>query len=474
MSQEEQAIILAEWLADSPGSPPEGVDADVVECVFALRPDLAPPPRVTADDILEGVQAGPFGSGDVAADATTTEVAAVVPLRPAVRRARWAAVAFGGGTAATIALAATVLLTARVAFFSPGGEIPVLQEAKSPMAATTEADTGVKSPPMLVGKPKPKPKGMPKPLVANAEAADDYRKTPSSQAAHATRERLEMPIAELEPQPSPPPVPGAPPAENNEYEAVADADIDEFDEDPYAAEGEWVRQEEYIPEALARRDVSSAVAGAEIQDDAAWDQEDAEEQLGALGYVDQPIEAEEKSSPSFGRSKKDRSQTRQPKASAPAMADNSPAMDEAAPAPMPDGLDSIDWRTAAMPTDLSSSWRSQVDGATLAEVDNSRDEANNMANRGSYSEAGEVMLQVVNPPAEVGQAQAAAATEYFIAAGDPPSAATAAQKGLSLSSANTPWRSYLLVLLGDARRAMGDESGAISAWQEAAALNQSR
>ncbi|NOY26262.1 MAG: hypothetical protein GXP62_10360, partial [Oligoflexia bacterium] len=52
---------LVHWLAENPGAaPPDDMDDDVVEAVFALRPDLAPPPRVALDDILGAVTAGPF------------------------------------------------------------------------------------------------------------------------------------------------------------------------------------------------------------------------------------------------------------------------------------------------------------------------------------------------------------------------------------------------------------------------------
>ena len=467
MSQEEQAKILAEWLAGSFAQvPPEGVDLDVVESVFALRPDLAPPPRVTVDEILDGVRVGPFGSGDEADEETSKEMAAVVPLMPAARRARWA---FAGGTAATIALAATVLLTARVAFFSPGGEIPLFEAEK---AMTTEqkgvADTGVRGASPVVPRPTASPKtAAPQRETNVADAAQDYRRKPlvtTPSGGLSTHERTpDMPIAELSSESPPPIASPQPPMEepapvaNLEYGAVAD--LDEVDEDPYwEAEGEWEGTKAFIPEAMSRGAAdmpSPAAAGAEIQADA-WD--DEAKDLMSLAYLDEPeMVSDEKRSVSH----RDRTPTsKKPKASAPA-----PTMAEE---------EAIDWRSQAMPTDLSSGWRGQIDGATLAEVDNTRDEATNLANRGNYSEAGEVMLQAVSPPVEVGQAQAAASAEYFLAAGDPASASTAAQKGLSLSSANTAWRSYLLVLLGDARRALGDDGGAVSAWQEASALNRSR
>jgi hypothetical protein len=41
MSVEQQAKALADWLAENPGAqPPEGVDTDVIEAVYSLRPGL--------------------------------------------------------------------------------------------------------------------------------------------------------------------------------------------------------------------------------------------------------------------------------------------------------------------------------------------------------------------------------------------------------------------------------------------------
>lgn len=59
--EERQAEALMRWLeAGGRGDPPEGADPDALAAVYALRPDLAPPPRVSIDDILGEVTAGPF------------------------------------------------------------------------------------------------------------------------------------------------------------------------------------------------------------------------------------------------------------------------------------------------------------------------------------------------------------------------------------------------------------------------------
>jgi len=72
---------LAHWLdASSQGqhpADPAGLEPDVVEAVYALRPDLAPPPRVSIDDILAGLTEGPLAP-TAAAHATEQREAAAL------------------------------------------------------------------------------------------------------------------------------------------------------------------------------------------------------------------------------------------------------------------------------------------------------------------------------------------------------------------------------------------------------------
>ncbi len=61
MSNVHEAEALARWLQSAPGTePPPGVDPDVVEGILALRPDLAPPHRITVDDVLSALTEGPL------------------------------------------------------------------------------------------------------------------------------------------------------------------------------------------------------------------------------------------------------------------------------------------------------------------------------------------------------------------------------------------------------------------------------
>lgn len=63
MNESSQAERVARWL-DQPmgGDVPDDVDADVIEAIFALRPEAAPAPRITIDDILAEVVEGPLSS----------------------------------------------------------------------------------------------------------------------------------------------------------------------------------------------------------------------------------------------------------------------------------------------------------------------------------------------------------------------------------------------------------------------------
>ncbi|MFT5583826.1 MAG: hypothetical protein ACI9VR_001410 [Cognaticolwellia sp.] len=73
MNTETQASLLAEWL-EQPGTPPPvGLDPDVVQAAIALRPELAPAPSVSLDDILSGVTTGPFAADSSASGPVESE-----------------------------------------------------------------------------------------------------------------------------------------------------------------------------------------------------------------------------------------------------------------------------------------------------------------------------------------------------------------------------------------------------------------
>ena len=53
MTEQEQAEALAAWLAQPAGTaPPDGLDPEVVESVYALQPERAPVPSLTAPSLF--------------------------------------------------------------------------------------------------------------------------------------------------------------------------------------------------------------------------------------------------------------------------------------------------------------------------------------------------------------------------------------------------------------------------------------
>lgn len=66
MNDTEQARALALWL-DGDGGPASDVDADVLEAIYVLRPDLAPAPQLRIESILDSLTQGPLVEPHVAA-----------------------------------------------------------------------------------------------------------------------------------------------------------------------------------------------------------------------------------------------------------------------------------------------------------------------------------------------------------------------------------------------------------------------
>ena len=55
---EENAKKLALWIEGTRSA--EDIDPEVVEAVYVLRPELAPQPQISSDEIIAQVKAGPF------------------------------------------------------------------------------------------------------------------------------------------------------------------------------------------------------------------------------------------------------------------------------------------------------------------------------------------------------------------------------------------------------------------------------
>jgi hypothetical protein len=153
--EELRAARLAAWLEAPAGTEaPDDLGEDALGAAYLLRPDLAPVPRVTLDDILSGVSAGPFAAGreasavqDPVGGLAANDVAgfheggagAVAPATPPVeaparaRRGWWASPLVGLGLAA--AAAAAVIVPGWRDLDRPGGEPAAREQSREDVAA---------------------------------------------------------------------------------------------------------------------------------------------------------------------------------------------------------------------------------------------------------------------------------------------------------------------------------------------------
>jgi hypothetical protein len=99
------AAALQSWIESEPGTPPPAIlPIGIVEATYALRPELAPAPRVSIDDILESVTSGPLASSPTGLHSETpTPVIHLDTER--IKRRVWA-----GPTVGALAVAAIVLV----------------------------------------------------------------------------------------------------------------------------------------------------------------------------------------------------------------------------------------------------------------------------------------------------------------------------------------------------------------------------
>jgi hypothetical protein len=139
MNEEKQADRLARWLDEAlaaGGTPPDApadLDDDVREAIAALRPDRAPAPRLTADDLLASLQAGPLAAPQPV----------VIPFpSPAAARSRrmWRSVGGAGGVGLMLAAAGVLYLFGvdRSALQAPPPPEMVAVPEEAPAAAAVE------------------------------------------------------------------------------------------------------------------------------------------------------------------------------------------------------------------------------------------------------------------------------------------------------------------------------------------------
>ncbi|MCP4807015.1 MAG: hypothetical protein GY913_26795 [Proteobacteria bacterium] len=450
MTPEKQASLLAEWLEKPPGTaPPEGVDSDALEAIYALRPELAPAPRVSIDDILAGVSEGPFSRTAEVPIARTAEVPiseapteiedeVIVEADPetgrgevvdfaAARRRRtrvWGAI----GTMAAAALILFTVLPADDGFENLAKEAPTadpVAQVASPEAVQTAEDYD-----------------RPNEDLAELDALEEGEATPARPAKQERTGRYDA------------------------LKNLSSADMDAGDlSDGLAPSGGGASygpapEELHLEDAeqkAAEPDPEPALAGLgyveaeEAQDEAAYDTLD----------VAQPAASESrKTRSSWGNREKDESPKSSSRASSSTTAGSSAYDAPAAePEPIPSDLDAL--RAAAFPSDYSASWYLRaLDDAGLDRVD-------------AAISSGDYASLISDPDPRVGQDFAGRAAQEA-ASSSSSNALGYVNEGLRRSSANTPFLSRLYALQGQILEAQGDVEGAKAAYTNAANLNRAR
>lgn len=192
--EERQALALAEWLEAHPGTaPPKDVDADVLQAIYALRPELAPEPGVTADDILSLVTDGPLAG-------PAPQTLAAVPPVPApanANRQAWLPWLVGGASAIAAAALALVVIGPSLVGGGPGdlnADVAVMQELAAPSAAEPPSEdpgtgnvfrkdqAGADGVPQLAARPEPDLDPPPPPAAPLAKAEAQTASGPAKEA----------------------------------------------------------------------------------------------------------------------------------------------------------------------------------------------------------------------------------------------------------------------------------------------------
>ena len=530
-TEETEARLLAEWLATPAGTPPpEGLSSDVVAAVYAMRPDRAPAPRVSIEDIFGKVEKGPFAeavaeAGAARAPLGTTRRGAGTPgpVRPERKPARrvgwWAAPAVG----VVVSAAAAVLFVLPMGGQAPsptatklaqeaseahdaamptpaaapmgGASAPAepIAEASAPADAAPSGAVGTKAVPAAPGTAAGE--GAAGKTAGNLGPADDGR---SRMEDVFGREKADAGGADA-PDGSAPAANGvgglaaggggsasgsygsqsaqrggagyaAPMEEAQGQAAVADKDAAMAPAPPPPPAPVTAAAPAAIPELTTTASTGS---------NDAWGQASAREAKKAeakpasapKAKTSAPAKAPAPSMASAPRSAPaaDRgADAMEMEDDAGALAKEAPALDQKASSSTRG--DSASGRADAVPRDYSSSallGRADVAAAYAT--------AQTAAASGRIDDAVAAYTPLLSDSdARVAQDAAWRCALAQSAAGRASAASATVSRGLGRSSANTPYRSNLLVLQGDLAAARGDAAGAAKAWADAARLNAAR
>lgn len=422
MTEQDKAQKLAEWLAAPAGAaPPEGLDPEVLAAVVALRPERAPAPRVSFDEIVSTVQSGPF----VAANNNVGMPA------PVSRRRGWFMVFVSSGAFAAAAVGlifvpiAYSVLSSRMS--SMEQVAPAADEALAPAPAAPSPEGG--------GVPEMQAQAPAVPLADTPARAVDDAAAPAGGAAlpAADKEVANREERKAEDQ--------APPAEPGAVAPIAEA----------ASSGDADRPTDLL-EALGYTEAAPAPAPPPAKPAAAPAQEAARAPTTSM-----TTGASTSTPPPSANAGK--GATKSKASVAEDEADLGRADDEKQQSSRlkKDASDGV-WaaRDAAIPTDYNSSWYTKYPDVAAVYA------------RGDFS----TLLE--DSRSDVAMDAAWRAATAWRAGGDSGRALSTVQAALRKSKANTVFRSNLLLLQGDLYTESDRFSSATEAWNEAARLNRAR
>jgi len=432
MNEQEQAELLAAWLEDPSSGTPTGLDPDVVEGVVALHPELAPAPRLSADDILGEVRTGPLAN-PMPTGASVGAAPEDAPTQgSSVRRRPWWLAAVGIGGVGSLVAAAALLLVVSSALLpsAPDREMASsepIQAAPIPARdGVALGDTGLegsargpKVRPRPQTRPRPRPQVASKPkapalddAVAMEDDFDDRIDAEPNFAAGGGDVESDLDQASAIPevrggqgladQPAQQPARAASPRPAEEAPPAA----------PPPPPADAAELEEYESEAIKAPSTAGATSGSRRQ---------SRRDFESKKELDRPSARQKQKE--RHKSKPDRVRGNRASSAAPS--------DDAAP-----------------------------QAAPIAEVA-STGPAPSLAQQARVGAE-----QATSPEIQAALAQ--------LSTGDPRAALAAAEAGLATHTANTAVRQRLLVLKADALTQLGDISSARSAYQQAIALAASR
>ena len=453
---------------------------DAAGALFALRPDLVPAPRVTAEELLDGLTAGPLA-------VTTTMpssigVAPTIPA-PANRRRRWWLGAAGTAMAAATALfvaVPTLMMTSssplgiqadqardptserrandtgNAAALTPVASSTSSRSAAAPAAAPTSAGRGTRGPPVSAKPAQSTPaRAEPAPDAEVSRAVAEH--AAPSDADWADLDGMDDAVADLGEEGE------ADEEERAEEDAWESKDAEWLGDDDAPPPEEEPRQApEEGKESFEFATAAPSVVGGAVTDEAGMVAQDPAAadtgvlartaNLGAVttaeGEASQKLKKRDRADKSAGGFA--------PAAPPPPPP---PAIIAEALVAQPRTADATTERPA--PTD--SPPLGGLDPSTQALVLGSWAMATDFAAVGQYASAAEALRPAITSPQDVGQYSAARAARYLLAAGDPNGAIAIAEQGLGLGTTPSGYRSDLLLAYADALDARGDVEAASAA-----------